>query len=341
MFPEIFKAALAYAVAVGLAMIVGFFLSARLVFRARDSSSFYRYVLSQTFLLALASTAAGLTEASTGRYGLAFIVATFLLAVVGYYLQRGFVFRVPRKETVEFGPNRAAPDDAKAVRSYVQVQQTGILGWGNSRANFFLAKHSRGGVGQRVLEIGGSSGEHLEYLARMNRISLGEVAAGFSSYTVLDPAARDTRPSLAKALEELGSVTFVRDFAENLPFSDGSFDACWSTCVLAHVDQPDQVLKELRRTTKSGGQILIAMPTDAGFANTTVKKLITFPKLKRNGVPDPKGYYQDSHKNDVRALLALIKKTFNEDEVKLFWWPIGAPSVDLNLLVGAEITVKT
>jgi len=51
----------------------------------------------------------------------------------------------------------------------------------------------------------------------------------------------------------------VADLAA-LPFSDGAFDACLNVVTLEHVREPGVVLRELARTLKPGGRLLLVVP---------------------------------------------------------------------------------
>ena len=54
----------------------------------------------------------------------------------------------------------------------------------------------------------------------------------------------------AKVTPELAAIlNFVKADAEAIPFSGNFFDRVLSTCLLHHVDDPLQVLLEMRRVT--------------------------------------------------------------------------------------------
>ena len=52
---------------------------------------------------------------------------------------------------------------------------------------------------------------------------------------------------------------------EVLPFPNSSFDICYSSNVLEHVDDPQKVIAEMVRVTKSGGIIQIVVPNYGSF----------------------------------------------------------------------------
>jgi SAM-dependent methyltransferase len=50
-------------------------------------------------------------------------------------------------------------------------------------------------------------------------------------------------------------VTYVRGDAHHLDFPDATFDLAYTRYVLEHVADPRQVLREMRRVTRSGGRV--------------------------------------------------------------------------------------
>ena len=68
---------------------------------------------------------------------------------------------------------------------------------------------------------------------------------------------------LRKAWEKLGKhdpVSFCRGDAERLPFQTDSFDVVWSSGSIEYWPNPILALREIRRITKPGGQVLVVGP---------------------------------------------------------------------------------
>lgn len=68
---------------------------------------------------------------------------------------------------------------------------------------------------------------------------------------------------LQKAWQKLGKhdpVSFTRGDAERLPFKTDSFDVVWSSGSIEYWPNPILALREIRRITKPGGQVLIVGP---------------------------------------------------------------------------------
>lgn len=68
---------------------------------------------------------------------------------------------------------------------------------------------------------------------------------------------------LAKALEQVEAlkmshiISFHQGDASSLAFSDNYFDSCRSERLFMHLNNPDQVISEVRRVTKPGGSVVI------------------------------------------------------------------------------------
>ena len=68
---------------------------------------------------------------------------------------------------------------------------------------------------------------------------------------------------LARAFEKFGrrgAVGFSLGDAERLPFDDDSFDIVWSSGAIEYWPEPVATLRELRRVTRPGGQVLVVGP---------------------------------------------------------------------------------
>ena len=104
--------------------------------------------------------------------------------------------------------------------------------------------------------------EALSHLPSHSRIL--EVGAGTGLNFVLYP--RDTRGiatepnaemlKLAQA-KQTNQITLVRNAAEQLPFTNGSFDAALATLVFCSVASPSAGFQELRRVVKKGGRVIL------------------------------------------------------------------------------------
>lgn len=90
----------------------------------------------------------------------------------------------------------------------------------------------------------------------------GFATVGLLEHTQHVEALDQSEHQLAKAREkeELRGVDFVRGDAENLPYSDETFDAVWSSGSIEYWPTPVDALREARRVTKPGGRVLVVGP---------------------------------------------------------------------------------
>ncbi len=184
-------------------------------------------------------------------------------------------------------------------------------------------------IPEKVLEIGGGSGEHLPYIQYVPS----------SSYTSVDIRNKFSDTHIENLSDDLTKkLDFVVGDAQKLPFPDSSFDRVFSTCLLHHVDDVLAVLLEARRVTvRGGGEIAFIVPTDPGFLNQLIKRVVSYPKLRKLTDIRPELFYALDHKNHVGSILELIKFVFSEDQLKLHYRPFIIKSWNLNLLVVAKI----
>jgi len=219
--------------------------------------------------------------------------------------------------------------------SYKSLQRAGIQGWGNSLIDRLIEGRVARFEGMKILELGASSGEHLRFVSLEPR---------WDKYVGLDISPGISDPQLfesliAKDSPKLPNITFTKSSAENIPFDDDSFDLVVSTCLLAHVKDPERVLSEARRVVKNSGQIVIGLPTDPGILNRCVKTLITYPKMRHLGIENPRLEYAREHINGVGNLLELIKFQFSKDSLRFHYFPFFFRSWNFNLAVVVNCNV--
>jgi ubiquinone/menaquinone biosynthesis C-methylase UbiE len=207
----------------------------------------------------------------------------------------------------------------------------GTLSFGIKYFYSFLAKSfDDSGVNQysRILELGAGNGEFWSHLKQLPDLE----------YVALDlRPLSDDRYLKAMSQEFQDKFSHVVGNAQNIPFEDEYFDRSFSSCLLHHVEEPIEVLTEVRRVTKIGGEIIFAMPTDPGFLNQTLKHFFTYRKMKSFSKYDPALFYALDHPNHVKSLMTLIEFVFQEDELIFRYSPFRFPSWNFNLIVVAHI----
>jgi len=162
-----------------------------------------------------------------------------------------------------------AMDEAANVASYVRALEAfdGIAQLQELKA---IARE-RGGVapGRSVLDVG--CGFALESLRLAAMVSPEGTIAGIDKSA--DFIAQAQERAAAKGLQ----IDFRVGDAENLPYTDASFDFVRTERLLIYLDDPAQAVREMKRVAKPGGRIAIIEPD---FSTTTIN-LADRPMVRR------------------------------------------------------------
>jgi SAM-dependent methyltransferase len=172
----------------------------------------------------------------------------------------------------------------------------------------------------RVLEVGSGDGKILRTFAQ-HRSNLELAGCDVREWPDRDP-----------------SIEFRRITTNDLPYSDGSFDAAVISDVLEHVDDPEHLLAELARVLRPGGRFVAFVPLEGErwSAYALYRALLGADLYKRT-----KEHVQAFTFADVRSMLAqrfdlvhlescyhplgqLMDATFFAaaalPRIKRFWW---------------------
>lgn len=218
------------------------------------------------------------------------------------------------------------------LHDYARVQRRGLQGLGNSWMDRALIRRLVKADPQQVLELGCSSGEFTALALR--KLEVGR-------YVGIDLAPGTSSPELLASLTKdfAGTLEIVPADAQDLPFDDDTFALTFSTCLLAHVDSPQSVVREAIRVTRPGGQVIFLMPADPGIANQFVKRLVTYPRMRNLGISFPEYVYALEHRNPIHNLLAHIGEGASAHETQITYSPFRVRSWNLNLFLVATIKV--
>lgn len=77
----------------------------------------------------------------------------------------------------------------------------------------------------------------------------------------LDQSKHQLKRAVSK-LGETGNVEFYLGDAERLPFEDDVFDVVWSSGSIEYWPDPVRTLREFRRVTEPGGQVVVVGPNE-------------------------------------------------------------------------------
>jgi ubiquinone/menaquinone biosynthesis C-methylase UbiE len=219
---------------------------------------------------------------------------------------------------------------------YTDAQRQGLQGFGNDMAGNSLLKKVLNYKQGDILELGAGSGEFTRTVLSKEK---------FKSYLALDIRLGAANIDLLREIEDSHSkdhgndeFSFVEGDAQKLDFPDDKFDLVFSTCLLAHVNDPEAVISEAIRVTKSGGSVLFLAPTDPGFANQTVKNIWTYPMLRKRGDSNPEYSYAKEHKNPIHNIIAIAKILSKPHSLRIHYRPFFFSSWNFNLWTVIQIT---
>jgi ubiquinone/menaquinone biosynthesis C-methylase UbiE len=209
---------------------------------------------------------------------------------------------------------------------YSDAQKLGVQGFGGRLADRSLLNELKKHRSGKILELGAGSGEFTQKAME---------SLVYSSYVATDLQPERANPALARRLKsktggQNGAFEFIRADAQALPFEDSSFDLVFSTCLLAHVDSPSDVIHESLRVLKADGALVFLMPTDPGLLNQFIKWVLTYPKLRKLGVLNPQYVYALEHKNPIHNLIAASKYFSAGHRLRTKYRPFLVPSWNLN-----------
>jgi SAM-dependent methyltransferase len=107
-----------------------------------------------------------------------------------------------------------------------------------------------------VLEVGCGDASFTTELARYSsRVTAIDISAG----------------QIAENARRFPGIAFRQhDVSERLPFADGAFAAVWCSEVLEHLFDPAFALREMHRSLRPGGRLLVTVPYHGRFKNLLI-----------------------------------------------------------------------
>jgi SAM-dependent methyltransferase len=184
-------------------------------------------------------------------------------------------------------------------------------------AEEFMARQSLR-RGSKVLDVACGTGNLAVIAARQGCVVHG-----------IDIAANLIAQAQARAAEDGLNIYFQEADAEALPFADSRFDLTVSMFGVMFAPRPEIAAAELRRVTRSGGQIALANWTPEGFIGKMFQIFKAHVPPPPVGVPSPMGWGDEvavrerlqSGFTDVRLTrrIALMRYPFTPAETVEFF----------------------
>jgi ubiquinone biosynthesis O-methyltransferase len=121
----------------------------------------------------------------------------------------------------------------------------------------------------RILDVGCGNGVISRHLGRMG-------------YNVLGIDVSDKTIEIARSIEPMPNVTFMKKSAEELVASGETYDAVICSEVLEHLNDPGALLKVLYETLAENGKLIITVPNGKGPRETFVTKPVLRMRSQNN-----------------------------------------------------------
>jgi SAM-dependent methyltransferase len=130
------------------------------------------------------------------------------------------------------------------------------------------------GRGMRILESGCGTGRWMAFFERLGHVPIG---------------VDDSSGALAAARVHDRNLRLVRGDIVASPFRSESFDAVFSSYVAEHFENgPDELLREIRRTLKPAGLLLLVVPYNnlfrRLFTNRALRAFYAVSRLRRRPI---------------------------------------------------------
>jgi SAM-dependent methyltransferase len=175
-----------------------------------------------------------------------------------------------------------------------------------------------------VLELGADLGQHLDFVNHT-----------FDQYWQTD--LRDiTKEQQFKS----NKISIFKLNAETLDeIKDKSVDRIIATCLLAHLNNPEQALNNWKRVMKQGGVISIYVPCEPGIFLRIARYFTTVRKSKKMGL-DHKSILYREHRNIWILCDLLISEIFLGSTILKRRFPLRKLSWNFNLFEIYQITIN-
>lgn len=165
----------------------------------------------------------------------------------------------------------------------------------------------------KVIEIGCEAGYLLKHLLVAKEVVGLDIARN-----ALEDAKRDIKSD---------KVKFICADASNIPYQDSYFDKVICSQTLEHLNNPDEVVKEMLRVIKPGGTVVISVPNEKilSIFKKIFVKLGLFNLLFPNLEPRSSFWHiQNFNKKDI---CKILNKYFKIQRLKYVFIPFIGPEM--------------
>jgi len=222
------------------------------------------------------------------------------------------------------GLNSEDQDIKKYLQIASEIQEEGykgLVGWIQDMGHRWVSKRTAFG---QVLEIGFGRGRHSLFFKGRRE-----------DYFVSDYLGQHVRSEQWMAVRGHGVLCNTRE----LPFKNETFRQVLSLYNLEHTKDLQNVLAEIHRVLKRGGEILVSLPCEGGLFWNVGRELTTRRKFsKKYGINYDKIIAYE-HVWDFPGVLQEIRNSrlFNVECIQML--PLHIPSYHINLIACFKCSV--
>jgi SAM-dependent methyltransferase len=152
---------------------------------------------------------------------------------------------------------------------FVYLQQRSRIGY--LYRNYILYPKLSAYLNGKVLDIGCGIGDFLQYRK--------------------DSTGVDVNPETVKYCQQQRLDVRVMEI-DHLPFESSTFDGLLMDNVLEHIEEPEPILKEVRRVLVEGGKFLVGVPGSKGYASDPDHKVF-YSKEKLTAMMSKAGFIEE------------------------------------------------
>jgi len=223
-----------------------------------------------------------------------------------------------RELSKEYGDQNIYYD--KYYSEVIGNNSRGLAKWFSSYPHRLIEAPFKNNLGMKILEVGSGENEHIQF-----------VKSDFCEYISLDKNPPKNTNLLPNAYFKLGN-------AESLSFNDCYFDRFIMTCVLLHLNDPEQALLEARRVTKIGGRLSFYVPPEPSLLLSIFRELFPKRRAKALGFEGYDLFIARDHINYFKGIREILLEVFKKDVVKIIYRPFPLRTWYLNAVVVFQIT---
>ncbi len=197
-----------------------------------------------------------------------------------------------------------------------------IISWGHE----YVVKNSPKNF-KTTLEIGPGLGEHLNY----EKLTT-EQKDNYYGLEIRDNMAEEIKAKYPFVKLKIG------DCQEKINLPDKSVDRIIAIHLLEHLENLEKFLKQARSILSRKGVLLAVIPCEGGLGYSLGRSFTTKRMFEKRYKMPYRNFIQYEHPNTASKVLKLIPKYFVIIDKKFY--PLGAPLVDLNLVIGLKLAPK-